>query len=90
MERPREHEHAALRERARYLVVIDSGGPTLARLFGENRELLAEFDAGAEEVASMTRGRVAAHGADGPEWARSLEGNSAAERKAAKIYTLDL
>ena len=62
----------------------------MARLFLETRELVAEFDAGTEEAAQMMAGLVPARGADGPEWDRALEGHSAAERRAAEVYTLDV
>ena len=90
MPAPAAHHHGAHRRPARYLMVIDSAGSMLARLFLETRELVAEFDAGAEEVAVMVRGLQPAHGADAPEWDRALEGHSATERAAAEIYTLDL
>ncbi len=87
-ESPRSHTHTTHRKPARYLVVIDSGGYTVARLFLETRELVAEFDAGTEEAAQMTAGLRPVKGADGPEWDRALEGHSTAERHAADVYTL--
>lgn len=84
------HNQTTHRKPARYLVVIDAGGSLVARLFVDTRELVAEFDAGTEEAAQMTVGRVPTKGADGPEWDRALEGNTAAERRAADVYTLDL
>jgi hypothetical protein len=90
IESPREHAHTPHRKPARYLVVIDGGGSAVAKLFLDTRELVAEFDAGAEEVALMTRGLQPAKGADGPQWDRALEGHSANERGAADVYTLDV
>jgi hypothetical protein len=90
IESPRVHAQTSHQKPARFLVVIDSGGYVLARLFLETREQVAEFDAGAEEAAQMTRGRVPTQGADGPEWDRALKGHSAAERGAAEVYTLDV
>jgi len=90
IELPRAHSQESHRKPVRFLVVIDSGGYVLARLFVETREQVAEFDAGSEEAAQMTRGLVPAKGADGPEWDRALEGHSAAERSAAEVYTLDV
>jgi len=87
-ESPRSHIHTGHRKPARYLVVIDSGGYTVARLFLETRELVAEFDAGTEEVAQMTAGLVPTKDADAAEWDRALEGHSVAERRAADVYTL--
>ena len=90
IESPGAHHHAPLRKPARYLVIIDSGGSTLARLFGPAREQVAEFDAGTEEVAQMTQGLRPVSGALGPEWNLGLDGHSAAERGAAEVYTLDI
>ncbi|MBL8351651.1 MAG: hypothetical protein JNL87_15240 [Burkholderiaceae bacterium] len=87
-ESPRPHTLTPHRRPARYLVVIDSGGTTVSRLFLETREPVAEFDAGTEETAQMTAGLVPTTGASGPEWDRALEGHSAAERSAADVYTL--
>ena len=87
-ESPRAHSQTSHRKPARYLVVIDSGGVPLARLFLDTLQQVAEFDAGTEEVTQMTAGLVPAKGADGPQWDRALEGHSAAERRAADVYTL--
>jgi len=87
---PRRHSETPMRQAARYLVVIDSGGNAVARLFIETREQVAEFDASTEEVTLMTRGLVSAIGADGAEWDRALAGHGTAERKAARVYTLDV
>ncbi len=85
-----DHPARPHRKPARYLVVIDAAGSAVARLFVDTRELVAEFDASAEEVAVMTKGLVAAKGASGAEWDRALDGHSADERAAAKVYTLDI
>ena len=89
-EAPRAHVHTQHRRPARYLVVLDSEGSAIARLFLDTREQVAEFDAGAEEAAQMTMGLVPITGAEGPEWDRALAGHSAAERRAASVYTLDV
>ena len=89
-ESPREHSHAPHRKPVRYLVVIDSGGSAVARLFLDTRELVGEFDAGTEEVAQMTKGLAPTTGATGPEWDRALEGHSPSERNGADVYTLDI
>ena len=86
----RQHAHAETRKAARYLIIIEAGGPAVARLFVESREQVAEFDASTEEVTVMTQGLVPAVGADGAEWDRALAGHSAAERRAARVYTLDV
>ena len=83
-----EHTRTPHRKPARYLVLIDAGGSAIARLFLDTRELVAEFDAGAEEVSMMTQGLKPAKGAEGPEWNRALEGHTAAERSVADVYTL--
>lgn len=88
MESPSKHKQAPLRPPARYLVLIDSGGVALARLFSASHEQVAEFDASAEETSSMTGGLSSVSGAQGAEWDRGLAGHSAAERAAAEVYTL--
>jgi hypothetical protein len=90
METPAKHHPGALRQAARYLVVIESGGVMLARLFLETREQIAEFDASTEETASMVHGAVSTKGADRPEWDRALAGHSAAERRDAEVYELKI
>jgi hypothetical protein len=89
METPSKHRQpGAPRKVARYLVLIESGGSAVARLFSESREPLGEFDASSEETASMTGAVPALQGAEGPEWDRALAGHSQAERAAADIYRL--
>lgn len=90
MEAPSKHHQTAPRRAARYLVLIDSGGYALARLFADTREQLAEFDASTEETASMISGLSAVKGANGSEWDRALAGHSAAERAAAEVYELSV
>lgn len=90
METPSRHKQTTLRSVARYLIVIESGGMMLARLFLETREQIGEFDASTEETASMTSGLVSIKGADGPEWDRALAGHSADERAAAEVYRLKI
>ncbi len=85
-----EQRHTPHRQPARYLVLIEAAGSMVARLFLATREPAGEFDAGVEEVTTMTRGLVPAAGALGAEWAHALEGHSAAERGAAQVYTLDI
>jgi hypothetical protein len=88
-EAPRAHANPEQhQEPARYLVVIDADGSTVARLFLATREQVAEFDAGAEEATQVTTVLVPTQGATGPEWDRALSGHSAQERAAAQVYTL--
>jgi hypothetical protein len=77
---------------ARYLVLVDSAahGGRLARLFLASREEVAEFDASAPEVLSMTQGLVAAFSANEAVWDEALGGHSVQERAAAQIFTLDV
>jgi hypothetical protein len=90
MEKPSPHKQAELRKVARYLIVIDSGGYAVARLFTEEREQVAEFDASTEDTASMTSGLSSTGGAQAPEWDRALAGHSAGERAAAQVYRLSI
>jgi len=74
----------------RYLVLIDAAGASVARLFDEELHQLNEIDGGSEEVAVMTHGLRPAHSATDAAWAQALRGHSAAERAAARVYTLDV
>jgi len=87
---PRQHSQTPTRKVTRYLVVIESGGSAVARLFIDTREQVAEFDASTEEVTVMTQGLVPATGAEGAEWDHALAGHSASERSAARVFTLDV
>ena len=89
-ELPRAHGNTSPRSRARYLVVIDSGGFMVARLFLESREQVAEFDASTEEVAQMITHLRADNNAGDPQWDRALAGHSAAERAEARVYVLEI
>ena len=89
-ELPRAHGNTTPRPRSRYLVVIDSGGFMVARLFLESREQVAEFDASTEEVAQMIGRLAPVDGAGDPAWDRALAGHSAEERSQARVYVLDL
>ncbi len=89
-ESPRPHVHTAHRPPARYLILIDSGGFSVARLFLASREQVAEFDASTEETALMTRGLTPAQDAGAPEWDEALRGHSSSERAGADVYTLDV
>jgi hypothetical protein len=88
IESPPTHTPALLRQPARYLVMIDSGGSMIARLLLDTREMVAEFDAAVEEVVSMTAGLTPTLGAMASEWDQALAGHSVEERSTAKIYTL--
>jgi hypothetical protein len=75
---------------ARYLLIIEGGGETLARLFDAERRHLADFDASSEEVAVMTAGLQPQHGVAAAEWGRALDGHNASEQRNARVYTLDV
>ncbi len=90
MEAPREHTDGPRPAPARYLVIIDSGGYMVARLFLASREQIAEFDAAVEEVMVMTKHLAPEVGALGAEWDLALQGHSSAERAGAEIFTLDI
>jgi hypothetical protein len=90
MESPGGHTEWPHRQPVRYLVLIDAGELTIARLFLASREQVAEFDGGAEEVALMTKGQTSTQDAYSGDWDRALQAHTAAERGAAKVYTLDV
>jgi hypothetical protein len=89
-ESPRPHSATPHQKISRFLVLIDAGGVKVTRLFLEDRTQVAEFDAGAEETALMTRGLTPSAGASGSEWDASLGGLGASERAAAEVYMLDV
>jgi hypothetical protein len=75
---------------AKYLVIIESGGSSEARMYTAERAQVADFDASTEEVAVMTSGLQPVQGATGPGWDRALAGHSASARAEALVYTLDV
>lgn len=87
-EMPRKHSEGELRKAARYLVLIESGGFAVARLFLDDREQVAEFDASTEETVQMTNGLTPTTGANGTEWDKALMGHSKVERASAEVYVL--
>ena len=89
-ELPRVHGNTSPRSHTRYLVVIDSGGFMVARLFLESREQVAEFDASTEEVAQMIMHLQPDSSAGDPTWDRALAGHSAVERADARVYVLEI
>jgi len=78
------------RKPARYLILIDSGGEMLARLFDAERTQVADIDASSEEVAVMIAGLTPIQGAAEPEWDRPLAGHSFSERELAQVFELDV
>jgi hypothetical protein len=87
---PAAHSATPHRLPVRYLVVIDSGGAMVARLFLDTRELVNEFDAAVTEVSNMTFGMTPDTGAIGSEWDEALQGFSEEQRASAEVYTLTL
>lgn len=75
---------------AKFLVVIDSGGEMIARMFDAERRLMAEFDASSSEVAVMTQGLKAQRSAAEEVWSTALRGHSRSEREQAEVYALDV
>ena len=90
IEPPRDHPPTLFKKPVRYIVVIDSGGSMVARLYLNTREMVGGFDAAVEEISGMTKGLVPELGALGSEWDTALQGHSDAERASAKIYTLEV
>lgn len=90
IESPKHQVAEAQRQPVRYVIVIDTGGVGIARLFLETRQQVDEFDAGVPEIVLMTQGITPVAGASGAEWDAALRGHSATERAAAEVYTLDL
>jgi len=87
---PAAHRQAPHHQPVRFLVVIDSGGFSVARLFLATREQVGELDAATEEVTQMTQGLAPVRNASDTAWDAALAGHSAAERTAAEVYTLDV
>lgn len=75
---------------AKFLVVIDSGGEMIARMFDTERRLMAEFDASSSEVVVMTQGLQPERSAGDAAWNTALRGHSRSEREQAEVYTLDI
>ena len=87
---PGQHVQPLHREAARYLVILSSGGDSVARLLLDSKVQVAEFDASTAETASMTAGLAATKGAAGSEWDLALAGHSAEERAEADVYRLNI
>jgi hypothetical protein len=74
----------------RYLVLIESAGTPVARMFDADHTHILDIDATSEEVVDMTGGRVPEHNAGDAQWDAILQGHTAQERQAAQIFTLDI
>ena len=75
---------------AKYLVVIDSGGEMVARMFDAARKPIVDFDASSSEVVVMTQGLVATRDGNDAVWNVALAGHSVLERAQAEVYVLDV
>lgn len=88
MESPKDHTKVLHRMPVWYLVVIESAGLKIARLFLATYEMVAEMDAAVEEVSSMIAGLTPVTGALGTQWDGPLAALSPDERASAAVYTL--
>jgi hypothetical protein len=75
---------------AKFLVIIDSGGSMIARLFDEARTLVTEIDASTEEVAVMTASLTPTRTGLDAEWDEPLRSHNTSERAGAEVYVLDV
>ena len=75
---------------AKYLVLIESDGESLAKLYDERHVEVNDIDGASEEVAVMTRGLTPTRIGNDAPWAQVLAGHSEAERRAARVFTLDV
>lgn len=72
----------------KFLIVIDSGGSMVARLFDANRGHVMDMDASTEDVVATIDGVVPSQSGTAQEWDRALAGHSAEERAQAQVYAL--
>ena len=72
----------------RFLILIDSGGAMVARLFDANRSHVMDMDGSTEDVVATIVGVVPSFSGAAPEWDRALAGHSAQERAQAEVYAL--
>ncbi len=78
------------RSPVKFLIVIDSGGAMVARLFDADRTHVIDMDASTEDVAATIEGVRPTDSATAPEWDAALAGHSAVEREQAQVYSLPL
>lgn len=74
----------------KYLVLIETSGAMVARLFDAQHRHVADIDAATEEIPPMIAGVTPQQGADTAVWAQALAGHSPAERRAAQVFSLPL
>jgi hypothetical protein len=74
----------------KHLILIETEGAMVARLYDAQRRHVSDIDASSEEVAVMTAGLVPRPSGNDAAWSSALVGHSAAERAAAQVYELDV
>jgi len=74
----------------KYLVLIESDGSMVAKLYDGRFAHVNDIDASSEEVAVMTRGITPERRANNAAWAKVLVGHGETERRAALVFTLDV
>ena len=74
----------------KFLVLIESDGAMLAKLYDGQLVHVSDIDASSEEVAVMTQGLMPTRDANDATWSRVLVGHGEKERRAARVYTLDV
>lgn len=89
MQVPVRHALATRPQPVKYLVLIDSGGTRIARLYPATFTLANECDASSAEITAMTSGLTPHLGATGSNWDAALQAFSYEERLAAEVFTLE-
>ena len=74
----------------KFLVLIESDGAMLAKLYDGRLAHVNDIDASSEEVAVMTQGLMPTRDANDAIWSQVLVGHGETERRAARVYTLDV
>lgn len=74
----------------KYLILIESDGAMLAKLYDAQCRHVSDIDASSEEVAVMTQGLMPRPVANDPGWARVLVGHGEPQRAAAQVFSLDV
>ncbi len=74
----------------KYLVLIESDGAMLAKLYDAHLVEVNDIDAASEEVAVMTQGLTPQRSGNDATWSRVLAGHGEPQRQAARIFTLDV
>jgi hypothetical protein len=74
----------------KFLILIDTEGARVARLFDATRRHVMDMDASTEDVLVTIQGVLPSATGTAPEWDAALAGHSAAERAQAQVFTLPL